>query len=248
MVPLREICDPGYIYLYIDNSSAIDVLADNPNRIEGAFKTTDSGNTLTKNGWTIKTVWIPSHCGIEGNEDADILAKCGTEQNQTPCSQAYTSYAWMNRMAKDKFITKWRAAVDTPDISWKYPPGWQQWSYRMARAIFRVYSGRTDIDPRHEHEAVKCTCGEAELCTDHIIGHCRLFGKARDEARNKHLSPPRFTKELVLDNIWGEKIRGFLRKTRLGFTTDTQYGNAISTPEDNHENLVTEEFRVGMFE
>jgi hypothetical protein len=45
-----------------------------------------------------------------------------------------------------------------------YPPEWQQWSYRMARAIFRVYSGRTDIDPRHEHEAVKCTCEEAELC------------------------------------------------------------------------------------
>jgi hypothetical protein len=74
----------------------------------------------------------------------------------------------------------------------------------MARAIFRVNSGRTDIDPRHEHEAVKCTCGEAELCTDHIIVHCRLFDKARDEARNKHLDPPRFTKELVLDNIWGE--------------------------------------------
>jgi hypothetical protein len=67
-------------------------------------------------------------------------------------------------------------------ISWKYPPAWQQWSYRMARAIFRMYSGKTDIDPRHEHEAVKCTCGEAELCTDHIIGYCRLFDKARDEA------------------------------------------------------------------
>jgi hypothetical protein len=152
---------------------------------------------LTKNGWTIKTVWIPSHCGIEGNEEADKLAKRSTGQNQTMCSEAYTSYAWMNRMAKDKFITKWRAAVDMPDISWKYLPEWQQWSYRMARAIFRVYSGRTDIDPRHEHEAVKCTCKEAELCTDHIIGHCRLFDKAQDEARNKRLSPPRSTKVIL---------------------------------------------------
>jgi hypothetical protein len=118
----------------------------------------------------------------------------------------------------------------------------------MARAIFQVYSGRTDIDPRHEDEAVNFTCGEAELCTDHIIAHCRLFDKARDEASNKHLSPPRFTKELVLDNIWGERIRRFLRKTRLGFTTDLKYENAIATPEDNHDNLVTEDFYVEMFE
>jgi hypothetical protein len=100
-----DICGPGYIYLCIDNSSAIDVLADNPNRIEGAFKTTDARNTLTRNGWTIKTFWIPSHCGIEGNE-ADKLAKSGTGHNQVACSQAYTSYTRMNRMAKDKFITK----------------------------------------------------------------------------------------------------------------------------------------------
>jgi hypothetical protein len=76
-------------------------------------------------------------------------------------------------------------------------------------------------------------CGEAELYTDHTIGHCRLFDKARDEARNKHSSPPEFTKELVLDNIWGERIRAFLRKTRLGFTTGLKYENPITTPEDN---------------
>jgi ribonuclease HI len=48
------------------------------------------------------TVWIPSHCGIEGSEDADKLAKRGTEQSQAPCSQAY---AWMNRMAKNKMAS-----------------------------------------------------------------------------------------------------------------------------------------------
>jgi hypothetical protein len=97
------------------------------------------------------------------------------------------------------------------------------------------------------HEAVKCTCGEAELCTGHIITHCRLFDKARDEASNKHLLPPRFTKELVLDNILGERIHAFLRITRLGFTTDLKYENVITTPEDYH-NLMTEEFDVGMSE
>jgi hypothetical protein len=64
----------------------------------------------------------------------------------------------------------------------------------------------------------------------------------------QELSPPRFTKELVLDNIWNGGIRAFLKKTRLGFTTGLKYENPITTPEDNPDNSVTEEFDVGMFE
>jgi hypothetical protein len=81
-----------------------------------------------------------------------------------------------------------------------------------------------------------------------IIGHCRLFDKARDEARNKHLSPPIFTKELILGGTWGERIRAFLRKTRLGFIMDLKYEDPITTLEGNHDNLMTEEFDVGMFQ
>jgi hypothetical protein len=40
---------------------------------------------------------------------------------------------------------------------------------------------------------------------------------------------------------------GFLRKTRLGFTNDIKYENAISTFGDD-ELSVTEEFDAGMFE
>jgi hypothetical protein len=56
-----------------------------------------------------------------------------------------------------------------PDITWKYPAGWKPWSYRMARAVFRVHCGQAENDPRHEHEAEKCECGEADLCTDHVL-------------------------------------------------------------------------------
>jgi hypothetical protein len=51
---------------------------------------------------------------------------------------------------------------------------WKQWSYRMARTVFRVFCGRTEIDSRHEYE-----CGEADPCTDRVIGHCRLFYQLR---------------------------------------------------------------------
>jgi hypothetical protein len=53
-------------------------------------------------------------------------------------------------------------------------------------------------------------------------------------------------KKRVLNNIWGERIRAFLRKTRLGFTTALKHENPITTPEDDHDNLMTDEFDVGM--
>jgi ribonuclease HI len=70
---------PEHIFLCIDNSSAIEVLPNNPDRIEGAFKTTKVAKLLTNHSWKINTVWVPSHCDIEGNESADKLVKLGTD-------------------------------------------------------------------------------------------------------------------------------------------------------------------------
>jgi hypothetical protein len=103
----------------------------------------------------------------------------------------------MNRIAQSTFVTRWRQGIGMPDTTWKYPAEWKQWSYRMARTVFRVYCGRTEIGPRHEHEAEKCECGEADLCTDHVIGHCRLFDQLRYEAQKGCITPPTFTKELA---------------------------------------------------
>jgi hypothetical protein len=45
-----------HIFLCIDNSSTIEVLSNNPGRIEGAFETTDVAKLLTNHGWKINTV------------------------------------------------------------------------------------------------------------------------------------------------------------------------------------------------
>jgi hypothetical protein len=135
-----------------------------------------------------------------------------------------------------------------PDITWKYPAEWKQWSYRMALTVFWVYCGWTEIDPRSEHEAEKCECGEADLCTDHVIGHCRLFDQLRYEAQKGCIAPPTFTKELVLDKICSEKIQEFLRKTRLGFTKELNYKLIPRNNEENTDTPISEEFDVGTFE
>jgi hypothetical protein len=154
----------------------------------------------------------------------------------------------MNRIAQSTFITRWRQGIDSPDIRWKYPAEWKQWSYRMARTVFQVYCGRTEIDPRHEHEAEKCKCGEVGLCTDHVIGHCRLFDQLRYEAQKGYITLPTFTNELVLDKIWSERIQEFLRKTRPGFTKELNYKLIPRNNEEDIESLMSEEFDIGAFE
>jgi hypothetical protein len=110
----------------------------------------------------------------------------------------------------------------------------------MARTVFRVYCGRTEIDPCHEHEA--------DLCKDHVIGHGRLFYQLRYEAQKGCITPPTFTKELVLDKIWSERIQEFLSKTRLGFTKELNYKLIPRNNEEDIESLMSEEFDIGTFE
>jgi ribonuclease HI len=98
---------PEHIFLCIDNSSAIEVLSNNPDRIEGTFRTTEVAKILANYGWKINTVWVPNHCDIEGNESADKLAKLGKDHTLTCCPLSYTSYAWMNRIAQSTFVTRW---------------------------------------------------------------------------------------------------------------------------------------------
>jgi hypothetical protein len=63
--------EPEHIFLCIDNSSVIEVLSNNPDRIEEAFKTTKVAKLLTNHGRKINTVWVPSHCDIEVKNERD---------------------------------------------------------------------------------------------------------------------------------------------------------------------------------
>ncbi|XP_073991809.1 uncharacterized protein [Rhodnius prolixus] len=49
-------------------------------------------------GWEICLQWIPSHCGIQGNEEADRLAKTGSLKDPAPLD-----YATTKRLLRHKF-------------------------------------------------------------------------------------------------------------------------------------------------
>jgi ribonuclease HI len=237
---------PGPIHVCIDNQAVTQVLSNNPDKIEGSYRVCTEAHSLTQMGWKIFTVWIPSHCGIPGNEAADKMAKIGTENHDETCIMAYTSVAWMRRAAKETFLKKWRSESNSDKISWKYPEERDGWSFRLARAIFRVYCGRTDIDPRHGQEPTICKCNDAEISSKHIIGHCSLFENARNRMRNNSVVPAIFTNEMILDPEWGPRMINFLRATRLGFGENLKWENSVGNSIDTLSE--EEDFNVGAFE
>jgi ribonuclease HI len=95
--------------------------SNNSDQIEGAFKTTEVAKLLTNHGWKINTVWVPSHCDIEGNESANKVAKLETDHRLTCSPMSYTFYAWVNSIAQSTFVTQWRQRIGMPDTIWKYP-------------------------------------------------------------------------------------------------------------------------------
>jgi ribonuclease HI len=238
------------VYICVDNSAAIHTLMTNPNGNEAAYMVSKVAIELMKNSQSIYTIWLPSHCGIEGNETADALAKKGSQEENRKCPHAYTSLAWLKRKSKSQFIDKWREAMNDTHISWKYPEEWSNWSFRYARSIFQVYCGRTKVDPRHGEEAVMCKCQDAEISSKHILGQCQLFDRLRSRMTQRNELPTHISNNMVLEKEWGAAMRKFLEQTRLGFSENLRY-ETVKFPEQDDistEEDVLENFEVGMFE
>lgn len=242
-----DIIPGGVIYVCIDNHSAIQALANNPNRIEGAFRACKAGYELIQKGWRVMTRWVPSHCGIIGNERADRLAKEGSNPDCSKGQHIYISVAWMRRIAREKCLKTWAESIGEESLPWNYPEEWNKWPFRLARAIFRTYSGRTAVDPRHGAEAQMCQCNQAELSTNHILGHCTIFSDIRNRLMKNNAVPPTLTNKMVLDKEWGPTIISFMLQTRLGFGNDLRWpGEREGVNTDDEEN--GEDFEVGTFE
>ncbi|XP_062588399.1 uncharacterized protein LOC134250062 [Saccostrea cucullata] len=114
--------------------------------------------------------WIPSHCGIKGNKNADLLAKEGAKQQQ-----------YENQVSFSEMKTIITSLHRTPQ---------QQDSYnQLARPeqtnIFRHRTGHNRLN-QHLHRVMKvipspmCTCREADQNTEHLIQHYRIHQALRN--------------------------------------------------------------------
>ena len=115
---------------------------------------------------SLKTViqWIPSHCGIIGNEKADKLAKEGAKQDQEENAVSFTEM---------KTIIK--SLHNTPPQQDSY----HQLSRPEQTIIFRFRTGHNRLN-QHIYRVMKvipspmCPCGEAEQNTEHFLQTCKL--------------------------------------------------------------------------
>jgi ribonuclease HI len=95
------------VFICIDNQAAIDTLQCNKNNHEYARRAIETSAQLRLLGWTVSTVWCPSHCGVTGNEHADSLAKMGTSL-PSPCRYSLTTKAWLQTQARAQLLQHWK--------------------------------------------------------------------------------------------------------------------------------------------
>ena len=93
----------GEIFIFSDSQAAIRQFQNGTSSVAEKAKTVACD--LSNQGYILHLQWCPSHCGIPGNEFADLLAKRALKK--APSSQQ-ASISFIKRNVKSNTLNEWR--------------------------------------------------------------------------------------------------------------------------------------------
>jgi ribonuclease HI len=155
--------DVNSIVFFTDAMSVLEALTNN--------KVPQLANALQRISTNLNVTlqWIPAHCGVAGNEDADQLAKQGAQLDQPPVQVSYKE-----KVTIIKSLTRPRQEADAYHL--------------LSRAeqviMVRLRSGHNRLNA-HMHKKYRlapsptCPCGTEDQTAEHILQRCKRHDQER---------------------------------------------------------------------
>ena len=147
--------------------------------------------------------WIPSHCGIHGNEVADLLAKKGASKEQVELHIPYIKEEWKNHMSliyKEIWQAQWESSSKGRHLFSIQPNVAETVSYQglirfEETMIHRLRLGKCKLNyylyKYNQHENGLCSHCQVSETIEHFLLQCKKYERERRTMqRNLKLNKP----------------------------------------------------------
>lgn len=189
---------------------------------------------LFRQSVSVTFVWVPAHVGIEGNEEADILAKQALRSENIDL-KVPLSRAEGKSLISDKMLELWQKCWETSDTGRHLYNIQEKVSYnktvagnrREESVISRLRIGHSGLNQSlrriGKHQTGLCTYCGAEETVEHVLLECGQYSEKRKVLHN---TVEREKKVFSLRTILGESSSS-IRKALLNFLKDTSLMSRI---------------------
>ena len=121
--------------------------------------------SLLKNKTSVTLQWIPSHCGVGGNVEADRLSKIGCKLEQSAHPMFYSEAM---AILRNNFRTEWRQRLEEDSIH-QLDRAAQVTLFRLRTEHYQRLSHLHRLKTSHSAE---CLRGTGPQTSNHILQSC----------------------------------------------------------------------------